>query len=160
MGLVSDAGIHADDHAVSGLEMVECEFERLGQPKLPMSRALDTLEVARSRFPGAQASLDALCRRFNIDNSAREKHGALLDSELLAEVYLELMGGRQQGLGLDPGISRRQRGPGTPAADSGGTYVPPPRPRPLPPRITEAERAAHEAFIAELGDKALWKTGA
>ena len=82
-----------------------------------MSRALDTLEVARRKFPGAQASLDALCRRFGVDNSGREKHGALLDSELLAEVYLELMGGRQQGLGFGPaagavGAGRTDHQPG------------------------------------------------
>ena len=65
-----------------------------------MNRAIDTLDIARRKFPGAQASLDALCKRFGVDNSAREKHGALLDSEILAEVYLELLGGRQQGLTL------------------------------------------------------------
>ena len=69
-----------------------------------MDRALDTVAVARRKFPGAPASLDALCRRFGIDNSAREKHGALLDSELLAEVYLELIGGRQPGFGLTQAV--------------------------------------------------------
>ncbi|HSF95989.1 MAG TPA: DNA polymerase III subunit epsilon [Thermohalobaculum sp.] len=143
-------------NAAFDLRMLNAEFERLGQPRLPMSRAIDTLEIARSRFPGAQASLDALCRRFDIDNSGREKHGALLDSELLAEVYLELMGGRQQGLGLDPGIVRERRGSSEPARGPGAGYTPPPRPRELPPRITEAERSAHDAFVEELGDGALW----
>jgi len=142
-------------NAAFDLRMLNAEFFRLGQPALPPTRALDTLEVARKRFPGAQASLDALCRRFGIDNSGREKHGALLDSELLAEVYLELMGGRQQGLGLGAGTGRasdaRDR-------EAGTHYSPPPRPRPLAPRITEAERAAHAAFIQELGDAAVWKT--
>lgn len=142
-------------NAAFDMRMLNAEFERLGQPKLPMARALDTLEIARTRFPGAQASLDALCRRFGIDNSGREKHGALLDTELLAEVYLELMGGRQQGLGLDPGIARPAPAEGQPAAAETG-YSPPPRPRKLPPRITEAERAAHAAFVEELGDVALW----
>ena len=143
------------------LRMLNAEFNRLGQPALPMSRAVDTLVIARKRFPGAQASLDALCRRLGVDNSGREKHGALLDSELLAEVYLELMGGRQQGLVLDTAPQAvTSATPGGPAATSPpGTagYHAPPRPRPLPPQITEAEQAAHDAFIAEMGEKALWK---
>lgn len=141
-------------NAAFDLRMLNAEFERLGQPRLPPSRALDTIEIARKRFPGAQASLDALCRRFGIDNSGREKHGALLDSELLAEVYLELMGGRQQGLGFGAGPNRAAEGRGDAA---GSAYTPPPRPRPLAPRISEAERAAHAAFVAEMGDAALWK---
>ena len=78
----------------------------MGLPKLPLDQAIDTLEIARRKFPGAQNSLDALCRRFGIDNSVREKHGALLDSELLAEVYLELSGGRQPGLVLSVDAGR------------------------------------------------------
>ena len=76
-------------NAAFDMKFLNAEFEWCGLPKLPMSQALDTLAIARGRFPGAQNSLDALCRRFGIDNSAREKHGALLDSEILAEVYLE-----------------------------------------------------------------------
>ncbi len=133
--------------------MLNAELLRLGRPRLPMSRAVDTLEIARRRFPGAQASLDALCRRFGIDNSGREKHGALLDSELLAEVYLELMGGRQQGLAFDQAGSAGA--PGQPSM-SGGEHRARPRPRNLAPRITEAELSAHEASVAEIGDHALW----
>jgi DNA polymerase-3 subunit epsilon len=140
-------------NAAFDMAMLNSELGRLGQPALAMSRATDTLALTRKRFPGAQASLDALCRRFGIDNSGREKHGALLDCELLAEVYLELMGGRQQGLGLDAA-------PGDPAAPairaSAGYH---PRPRPLPPRITSAEQAAHDTFIADLGEGALWAKG-
>ncbi len=88
-------------NAAFDMAMLNAELRRLGQPALAMSRAVDTLAITRKRFPGTQASLDALCRRFGVDNSGREKHGALLDCELLAEVYLELMGGRQQGLVLD-----------------------------------------------------------
>ena len=146
-------------NAAFDMRMLNAELTRLGQPVLPGARAVDTLEIARNRFPGAQASLDALCRRFGVDNSGREKHGALLDSELLAEVYLELMGGRQQGLGLDPGIARRDRSNADANQQAAPSYSPPPRPRPLPPRITEAERTAHAAFIAELGDLALWTRG-
>jgi DNA polymerase-3 subunit epsilon len=137
-------------NAAFDLRMLNAELARIGAEPLPASRAMDTLELARSRFPGAPASLDALCRRFNIDNSGREKHGALLDAELLAEVYLELMGGRQRGLALDAGAA----GAG---ATSGGEWRAPPRPRPLPPRLTPAERAAHDAFVAGLGESALWR---
>jgi len=141
-------------NAAFDLAMLNAEFARLGRPALAMSRAIDTLAITRKRFPGAQASLDALCRRFGVDNSGREKHGALLDCELLAEVYLELMGGRQQGLVLDA-ISPADL-PAATGDPARAGYRPPPRPRPLPPRITEAETAAHDAFIAEMGERALW----
>ena len=131
---------------------LNAEFRRLGKPPLPANQAIDTLDIARRKFPGAQASLDALCRRFGVDNSNRTLHGALLDSEILAEVYLELLGGRQQGMALDQ--TQRGRGEVTVAAD----WTPPPRSRPLPPRLTEEEAAAHAAFVEELGDAALWKT--
>ena len=122
----------------------------VGLPQLPWERAVDTLTIARQKFPGSPASLDALCRRFGIDNSARTLHGALLDSEILAEVYLELIGGRQPDFGLagTDGTSR------TTAADS---WRPQPRPAPLPSRLTEEEKAAHAAFVDALGDGALWK---
>ena len=144
-------------NAAFDLAMLNAEFARLDQPALAMSRAVDTLAITRKRFPGAQASLDALCRRFGVDNAGREKHGALLDCELLAEVYLELMGGRQQGLVLDAASPSTAAG-GLAAPVDGGSagYRAPPRPHPLPPRITEAEQAAHDAFIAEMGKRALW----
>ncbi|MGF1444732.1 MAG: DNA polymerase III subunit epsilon, partial [Pikeienuella sp.] len=84
-------------NAAFDMAMINAELARLGRPVLPDSRAVDTLALAKRKFPGAQVSLDALCRRFGIDNAGRVKHGALLDSELLAEVYLELQGGRQHG---------------------------------------------------------------
>lgn len=121
---------------------------------LPNEQALDTLAIARKRFPGSPASLDALCRRFGIDNSAREKHGALLDSEILAEVYLELIGGRQPGLVLS--ASGSPNGEGV-SADAWRAM---PRPTPLAPRITDEERAVHQAFVDKLGDAALWKSQA
>jgi len=140
-------------NAAFDIRMLNAELGRLGQPALSMSRTTDTLAIARKRFPGAQASLDALCRRFGVDNSGRGKHGALLDCELLAEVYLELMGGRQQGLVLDAAApsATQPAATGDPARTSTGR-----RPRPLAPRITEAEQTAHDAFIAEMGERALW----
>lgn len=128
---------------------LNAEFARVGHPALPMARCVNTLDLARRRFPGAQCSLDALCKRFGVDSAARTLHGALLDSLLLAEVYLELLGGRQRGLGL--GVAAG------PASAGEQAWTVPPRPRPLAPRLTEAERAAHAAFVAELGDKALWR---
>jgi DNA polymerase-3 subunit epsilon len=137
-------------NAAFDMKFLNAELGWMGLPPLPMDRAVDTLAIARGKFPGAPASLDALCRRFGVDNSAREKHGALLDSEILAEVYLELIGGRQASLTL---AAERRGGPG----GAGGPWKPRPRPAPLAPRLTEAERAAHDAFVARLGDGALWR---
>jgi DNA polymerase-3 subunit epsilon len=135
------------------MKFLNAELEWCGLPKLPNDQALDTLAIARKKFPGSPASLDALCRRFGIDNSRREKHGALLDSEILAEVYLELIGGRQPDLVLGGNSSKT-------VTDAGGDWRPTPRAEPLAPRITEAERAAHDAFVQALGDDAVWKTRA
>lgn len=87
-------------NAAFDMKFINAELEKLGYPTLPMSRTIDTVQMARQKFPGQPANLDALCRRFNIDLSARTKHGALLDAELLADVYLEFHGGRQAGLAL------------------------------------------------------------
>lgn len=139
-------------NATFDMRFLNAELQRNGHAPIPMSRALDTLEIARRRYPGSPASLDALCRRFGIDNSGRELHGALLDSELLAEVYLELVGGRQPDLVLDrPAEVDLAGGPG-----AGARSARPPRPRPLPPRLTEAEAAAHAEFLAKLGPEAVW----
>lgn len=136
------------------MKFINAELGWLGKPPIPFDRAVDTLAIARKRFPGSPASLDALCRRFGVDNSAREKHGALLDSEILADVYLELIGGRQPDLaaGLEAAADRRSG-----ASEQRAAWKPTPRPTPLPPRITEEERARHEAFIDSLGDGALWR---
>ncbi|MEZ5798647.1 MAG: DNA polymerase III subunit epsilon [Paracoccaceae bacterium] len=130
------------------------ELKTIGLPEIPWGQAIDTVAIARQKFPGSPASLDALCRRFGVDNSGREKHGALLDSELLAEVYLELIGGRQPDLVLAHSQVSARSGP----ADS--DWRPRPRPEPLPPRITDAEQAAHQAFVDKLGDAAIWKSRA
>lgn len=131
---------------------LNAELEWCNKPQIPMQRAIDTLEIARKKFPGSPASLDALCRRFGIDNSHRTLHGALLDSEILAEVYLELIGGRQPGLVL----AQTQ----TEKSDGGRQSIewrPRPRPEPLSPRITKEEAAAHASFVEAMGDGALWK---
>ena len=139
-------------NAAFDMKFLNAELEWAGLPKLPNTRATDTLMIARSRFPGAPASLDALCRRFGVDNSAREKHGALLDSEILAEVSLELVGGRQPdfALGADPAPAAGS------AAQIQADWRPRPRPAPLPSRLTKDEAAAHAAFVAKLGDGAIW----
>ena len=132
------------------LKFLNAELDWIEAETLPWSRAVDTLDIARRRFPGALNSLDALCRRFGVDNSGREKHGALLDSELLAEVYLELMGGRQPDLTLTVVAS------GSDGTAVSSEWTPPPRARALFPRITPAEAEAHAAFVATLGENALW----
>jgi DNA polymerase-3 subunit epsilon len=133
------------------MRFINAELRWADRDMLPNAQAVDTLDIARRRFPGASNSLDALCRRFGVDNSGREKHGALLDSELLAEVYLELIGGRQPDLTL--ASDRTQTAQTGPSVE----WRAPPRPRALPPRTTEAEAAAHTAFIEEMGEAALWR---
>lgn len=137
------------------MKFINAELEAAGFPTLPMNRALDTVAVARRKFPGAPASLDALCRRFGVDNSAREKHGALLDSEILAEVYLELIGGRQPDFVLAAGNETST--PTTKVSTAVDTWRPRPRPAPLPSRLQASEAQAHEAFVEKLGDNAIWK---
>ncbi len=137
-------------NAAFDIKFLNAELGWAGLPSIPWARAVDTLDLAKRRFPGANNTLDALCRRFGVDNSGRTNHGALLDSELLAEVYLELMGGRQPDLTLTV-----VAGP----AAVGVIWTPPPRPRPLAPRLTEAEAAAHAAFVATLGEAVLWARG-
>ncbi len=135
------------------LKFLNAELSRVAKPKLDPDRAVDTMLMARRKFPGSPASLDALCKRFDIalDERKSKGHGALLDVELLAQVYLELLGGRQPGLEL---------GAADAAAGSGAkvTYLPiPPRPQPLAPRLTADELARHEAAIAGLGAGAIWR---
>jgi DNA polymerase III subunit epsilon len=131
------------------IKFINAELHRIGRPPVPYARAIDTIEIAKGKIPGARYSLDELCKRFAIDLSARTKHGALLDAELTAQVYLELLGGRQKKLSLSP-IDR---------ADSGKDMSRPLRVRlvPLTSRLTPAEAAAHALFVAEeLGKNALW----
>ena len=129
-------------------DFINMELQRAGRPALPDSRFVDTLQIARRRHPGASNSLDALCARYGIDASARTKHGALIDAGILAELYLELLGGRQAALAL--GHDEAERVETTAAARIE------PRPRPLAPRLTEADREAHRAFVADLCEKPVW----
>ena len=136
-------------NAAFDLGFLNAEFTRLGIDPMPADRALDTVGLARKRFPGAQANLDALCRRFNISIEARkDAHGALLDAKLLADVYLELLGGRQPGLVLDT-ASLPTATPGRPAPSKARP------PRPHPP-IDPEELARHEAMVAKLKNP-IWK---
>lgn len=139
-------------NAAFDIKFLNAELRWMGLPEIPWTQALDTLAIARKRFPGSPASLDALCRRFGIDNTSRTLHGALLDSEILAEVYLELIGGRQPDFGLSSQPERKE-------GDTTVEWTPRPRPTALPPRITEQEAAAHAEFVNKLGDGAVWNAG-
>lgn len=130
---------------------INAEFERIGLPPVQTDRVVDTLALARRKHPMGPNSLDALCRRYGIDNTHRTKHGALLDSELLAEVYIEMTGGRQAALGL---MGSERSTTVIEVDEIVVTAVG--RPRPLPNRLTEAEVEAHAAMVASLKDKALW----
>ena len=143
---------------------LNAELARLDRPVLPMDRAVDTLMMARKKFPGAQANLDALCRRFEIDNGHRDLHGALIDADLLASVYIELLGGKQPGLLLDSGVGQagsagqQVAGNAGKAADGADqfaiseTAIRPPRAHAPSPE----EQAAHEAFLDGM-DNPIWR---
>lgn len=135
---------------------INMELERAGRAIIPPSRWIDTLPMAQKRFPGMYNSLDALCKRYKVSLEGRDKHGALIDSQLLAAVYLELQGGKERGLDFAP-----EPKPGSVSNVSAVAVVHGPRPNLLGPRSTEAERATHAAFVAKtLKDKAVWyKTG-
>jgi DNA polymerase-3 subunit epsilon len=125
-------------------ELVRAGHKTLSNP------VIDTVMVARQKHPGARVSLDALCKHYGIDNSRRTLHGALLDSEILAEVYLELIGGKQVSLALVAEVET------TTSLSVETRIAVRPRPAPLPARISAAEAEAHAAFIAKMGDSALW----
>ena len=128
---------------------INAELDRLKMAPIPRERLVDTLLLARRKHPGVSNRLDDLCSRYSIDNSRRTKHGALLDAELLAEVYVDLIGARQSSLILATD-TREIRVTGT--IDTLRRQ----RPVPLAPRLTDAERQAHRAFVATLGDKPIW----
>lgn len=130
---------------------LNAELSFVGQPPIPAGQVIDTLHLARQKHPGTSNSLDALCRRYGIDTTRRTKHGALLDSELLADVYLELIGGRQTALLLDAAprkivmLDQSARPTGS-------------RPARLPNRLTDAEIEAHKAFVVDIGETARWRS--
>jgi DNA polymerase III subunit epsilon len=137
-------------NAVFDFAFLNAEFERLARPLIRWDRVVDTLALARRRHPGSPCSLDALCKRYGVDLTEREKHSALLDCRLLAAVYVELVGGHQSRLEFAA------------AAGQGALLQTTfegvrPRPSPLPPRLTAEEIAAHESFVASLGEAALWR---
>jgi len=136
-------------NAAFDISFLNYELERCALPTI-RNGVIDTVELAHERHPGARVSLDALCKHYGIDNSRRVVHGALLDAEILSEVYLELIGGRQVAFALVEEIT------GGGIEITAGAYVAARRPEPLPRRITDEEIAAHEALIASLGEGAIW----
>ncbi|MCF1461685.1 DNA polymerase III subunit epsilon [Agrobacterium vitis] len=140
-------------NATFDMGFINAEFERLGRPPVGPEHVIDTLSLARRKHPMGPNSLDALCRRYGIDNSHRTKHGALLDSELLAEVYIEMLGGRQATFGLEQSGNSDKRSRNQ---DSNVTVEIAARPKMLAPRLTEAEQERHAALVKRLGQKAIW----
>lgn len=132
---------------------LNAELMRLGHAAIGQDRVVDTLALARRKHPYALNSLDALCQRYNIDTSRRVKHGALLDAELLAEVYSELLGGRQTTLSLVENMSDVDRVM-VPNQNDGKTRK---RAAELPSRLTDAEQKSHAVFVAELGAESIWR---
>lgn len=138
-------------NAAFDIAFLNAEFARTGHPPLSMERVVDTLALARRKHPNAANSLDALCGRYSIDLGRRVKHGALLDSELLAEVYIELLGGRQKDLGFAAFRSGAELLPGA-------IVLPTARaPRPERVLVSADELAGHAAFVASLGEHAIWR---
>jgi DNA polymerase-3 subunit epsilon len=135
-------------NAAFDMRFINFELEKVKRPQIPFERAIDTVSIARRKFPGSPAKLDALCSRFNIDLSARTKHGALLDAELLADVYLELMGGRQESMQLSAQPLASQ-------AESAAQTITIAH-RTFPP--TQEELAAHTVFLKALKNPLWLKT--
>ena len=138
-------------NAAFDVGFLNAEYARLGRRAIVLNDCVDTLSLARRKHPGASNNLDALCSRYGIDNSRRTKHGALLDAEILAEVYIELIGGKQVGLDLTIRPSGR-----VPAIQANAAASREMRPRPFLSRLTDAERAAHRAIVETLGPDAIW----
>lgn len=144
---VGDAVLVAHN-ATFDMNFINYEMKMIGKPAIPWERVVDTLEIARSLFPGARCNLDALCKRFEIDNSSRTFHGALLDAQLLSEVYLELLGGREPSLLLDAKKNK-----------NGTVFVEAEKKSFREPRVfalSEDEAKAHEDFLAQKVKGAIW----
>lgn len=147
VSFIGDARLVAHN-ASFDIGFLNSELDRVGAGQIGRERIVDTLMIARRRNPGGSNNLDALCQRFGIDLGRRVKHGALLDAELLAEVYLELLGGRQATLGLGVQAALRSTGAEIRIVRA--------RPAPLAPRLFDADLEAHTAFVARLGGTAIW----
>jgi DNA polymerase III subunit epsilon len=150
LAFIGDAPLVAHN-AMFDMNFVNMELERCGEKPLETTRAVDTLQIARKKFPAGPNSLDALCKRFAIDTSKRDKHGAIIDSLLLAQVYIELLGEKQAALSFAAGANNSQTQRDLKRAPARQ------RPSPLPPRLTDEDRARHAAFVAKLGENAAWK---
>lgn len=137
-------------NAAFDMSFLNAELRMCKKPLIPNEQVIDSLMLARKKYPMGPNSLDALCKRFGVDNARRTKHGALLDSELLAEVYLELIGGRQTGLNLNTEVTAK-----SPIWSS--QTKPAQRPMPLPERLTPDEKTRHDQLVAGLGIDALWQ---
>jgi DNA polymerase-3 subunit epsilon len=148
IAFLGDAQLVAHN-AMFDLGFLNAELERVGRAAVSRERMIDTLLLARRKHPGGSNRLDDLCLRYQIDNSRRTKHGALLDAELLAEIYVELIGARQASLVLSQSAM--------PVAAAGAIVVVRERSVPLAIRLTEEERAAHRSFVATLGETAIWR---
>ncbi len=150
LAFLGDDGSLVIHNANFDMGFINMELGRIGRPHVTPDRVVDTLAIARRKHPAGPNTLDALCKRYGIDNSKRVKHGALMDSSLLADVYVELIGERQAKLSLAKST-----------ADTASNVVhlgkARPRPTPLPPRLTPGDEAAHLEFIESLGDKAIWR---
>ena len=136
---------------------INMELGRLKMAELQADRVVDTLALARRKHPAGPNTLDALCRRYGIDNSKRTKHGAIMDSLLLAEVYVELLGERQAALSLGAGSGEAGAGSSVRAGREHAAARP--RPKPLAPRVSDDERARHAEFVKSLSDNPLWLAG-
>jgi DNA polymerase-3 subunit epsilon len=148
IAFLGDAQLIAHN-AMFDLGFLNAELDRAGHPGVSRERIIDTLMLARRKHPGGSNRLDDLCVRYSIDNSRRTKHGALLDAELLAEVYIELIGARQASLVLSQTAA--------PAVTGGAIMVVRERTVPLAPRLSDEERTAHRGFVATLGEAAIWR---
>ncbi len=148
VGLDGQLVIH---NASFDMGFINMELEKIGKPPIPQDRVVDTLAIARRKHPAGPNTLDALCKRYGIDNSKRVKHGALMDASLLADVYVELLGERQATLGLATASGEGNAG------DQVRATAARKRPAPLPPRLTPADAAAHLAFVKTLGEGAIWR---
>ncbi len=144
MDFIADDSTLVIHNAEFDMKFLNWELQHVGHKPIKWNRVVDTLMMARKKFPGSPANLDALCRRFEIDNTSRTYHGALLDSELLAEVYLELLGGRQRGLELGADAASKSAS-GNMAAKKDRKFR-----EPRPHSASETERAAHKELLGDL----------